>query len=370
MRSRPTPSAPWATASAASPGAPRLAKTSIRVPSASAAGAAAAASASARARRLRVAARLVVGDGLRAGVDVDDARAAVERQRRAVGDARAPSGPAPITAGMPSARATIAACPVAPPRAVTSPKRALGVERRGLAGRELVGEHDARLAQHRAPPWTPASRASTRRATSSTSTARSRRYGVVERAEGGGGLPRGVAPRGARGRAVGDPLLGGRDERRVVEQHPVRVEDLGLRAGERAAGGGEVVADGVARRGEPRLLLGRGARRLLRDLGLDASRAAARGRARCPATAAAPRRPVAEPAAAGSRGRRGRGRAAGAAASSSPQFVGRERGQRVERPLRVGPARARDELGALAHGEHGDRRERAGVGRCGRPPRA
>ena len=205
MRSRPTPSAPWATAFAASPGAPRLAKTSIRVPSAQRGGRRRGGQRLRPRGRLRVAARLVVGDGLRAGVDVDHARAAVERQRRAVGDgehvrAGADHGGDPERAGddrgVPGGAAARG----------DEPEGALGVERRGLARRELVGEHDAGLAQQRAAVDAGEPRQHAARDVLDVHGALAQ-VGVVERAEGGGRLPGGVAPRGARRRAVGDALL-------------------------------------------------------------------------------------------------------------------------------------------------------------------
>ena len=84
------------------------------------------------------------------------------------------AGPRPTTAGMPSALATIAAWPVAPPRAV-----AIACARSGSSAAASPGVSSSAITMPGAASvgvaLVPASWASTWRATSSTSTARSRR---------------------------------------------------------------------------------------------------------------------------------------------------------------------------------------------------
>ena len=104
---------------------------------------------------------------------------------------------------MPSARARIAAWAVAPPRAVAIAYVERGIEPDRLAGRQLVGDHDAgplrrgrggragERGEHAARDVLDVDRALAQ-------------VGIVERAEGRGRLVRGGAPRGARGRAAVD----------------------------------------------------------------------------------------------------------------------------------------------------------------------
>ena len=149
MRSSPTPSAPSATARAASPAAPRLANTSICAPSRVdrrlvGAARSAAARRAATARAVRSACASVA----RRRVDRHRAGLAVEQQRRAVGDRqhrRARGRPRPAA---PAPGPGSAAWAVVEPRAVAIAEHALGVERGRVGGGELVGDDDPAVSWH------------------------------------------------------------------------------------------------------------------------------------------------------------------------------------------------------------------------------
>ena len=150
---------------------PRFANTSIRVPSrvapVSCARSRAAARRRRRARAAPAASRFAPSGGSTWSVPASPSSSSV-----------VPSGicriasPRPTTAGRPSARARIAACAVAVPCAVAIPVHERRIERGGVAGGELAGDHDAGRVSC-AVAGSPVSASTTRRPTSSTSAARS-----------------------------------------------------------------------------------------------------------------------------------------------------------------------------------------------------
>ena len=131
VRSRPTPSAPCATALARLGGAADVGEDLDPAAVGERAG---------LARRARAPRPRSAASASRRAAELGGRLRRPGRRRRSraspssasgvpVGD-REHAAPRPTTAGMPSARATIAACPVAPPRAVAIAQRALGVQRR------------------------------------------------------------------------------------------------------------------------------------------------------------------------------------------------------------------------------------------------
>ena len=289
---------------------------------------------------------------------------------------RAPPVPSPTTAGMPSERARIAACEVAPPRAMAMPADRVAVERRRSPG---VSSAATRMPAAVGAPRPRAPRPGGRSTRRPTSRRRRRaRAGTRRRRPRMRARPprRRRAP-GARG---GGPVLdraprraeqGARassaDGRRRSRPRPRR------RARRRARGRLDV----AARRPGP--LEPRATPRPGSPAGPVGSSSRAAGAAGAPARgdagAAAARSARAPGAAAG-----GRGLALGSAAAppgprrvavgSSPKFSRAAR--RSPRAPRLRRARARHgHLVALAHAERGDAarlRASAGPGRCSRRP--
>ncbi len=139
-------------------------------------------------------------------------------------------GPRPTAAGIPSARARIAACAVAVPRAVAIPRTRPASSAAACAG--VSSPTTSTPAPCRpACGSRPASAASTARPTSSTSAARSREQLVVERSPSGGRLLRAGVPGGLGGGAGVDPPTRSCHQRIVVEQCQVCGEDRGLARG-------------------------------------------------------------------------------------------------------------------------------------------
>ena len=117
------------------------------------------------------------------------------------------AAPSPTTAGMPSARARIAACAVAPPRAVAMAWVCVGVEPDRLGRRELVGDDDAG-ALRRGRRGRAGERGEDAARDVLDVDGALAQVGVVEPAEGVGGLVGGRAPGRAGRLARGDPALG------------------------------------------------------------------------------------------------------------------------------------------------------------------
>ena len=89
----------------------------------------------------------VVRDGLRARVDDDDARGAVDQHRR-IGRAPRPAAPGPpSTAGNPSARAMIAVWPSGPPNSAAKPPIRRGSISAVSPGRDLLRQNDRAAGQ-------------------------------------------------------------------------------------------------------------------------------------------------------------------------------------------------------------------------------
>ncbi len=165
------------------------------------------------------------------------------------------AAPRPTTAGMPIARARIAACEVALPCEVATPwtrSRSSAAVSPGVRSAATSTPGPSSVAGAAPVPlrWP-----STRRPTSSTSAARSRRYGVVRPAVGIGRVAhRGVPGLGGVRALLVDGSAGGVDQRLVVEQQQVGVEDrrLGLPRARRRPGRGQRARRRARRRAPPR----------------------------------------------------------------------------------------------------------------------
>ena len=371
-----------------------------------------------RAALARVAAALALGERVGVGVDRRPCprrrrgRAACRRRRRA-----APA-PSPTTAGMPSARARIAACDGRAAAGGRDAPDEVAVERRGLAGRQVVGDEDARARRASRPPrrcparWPQHAAADVVDVGGALAQVRVVEPAVVRAAAASAAAAQACA---ALRPAVVDRAPRRVEQRGVVEQQQVGVEDrrLGLagrwrRPPPRAAA--TSAARRVAGRVERAPLVRRVARRARSETaGAARAQALRAGRSRCRATrarrAAARRRRAGAPArrAAPRPRRRPRRRPARGAVVVAEVVVGQrarsrpaprrasgplartriswpwrdaERGQRGE-AARVGRARARssrcDDLDRASSAGRGldEPRRRAGrAGRAGCRPRA
>ena len=278
--------------------------------------------------------------------------------------------PSPTTAGIPSERASTAACEVGPPCAVAMPRTRAGSSPAVSAGVRSAAMSTPGPSSRGWGGGTPSSRASTCAPTLRRSSARARRYGSSSRPVPGGRGPLDRRRASARGRA---PVRVDRAPRRA-EERLVVAGTAGERRRSRPrsrprarprprAGAAIGVAPVGDRRVERRrLLLGVAGRRRGR------SRAAGRGsagpaRSAMPGEAAKPRiDPSTGPAPA-----RGRSRAQGPPArrrlGPPRRSPGSERPDRVDRGGRLRPARGDLDLVAGRDAERRHRVQAGGVGR-------
>ena len=172
LRSRPQPSAPFATAPAASSTAPRLANTSIRVPSA--VWQSACAAAMALARRERRSNSRVWAAAISAGFGATRSRpSSPSRMTSAPSSIESTRGPSATTAGTFIAAARMATCEVGPPRLIARPATRLGSSSISCEGRMSSASMMALSGRAIGRAVSPESRSSTWRFRSLRSAARS-----------------------------------------------------------------------------------------------------------------------------------------------------------------------------------------------------
>ena len=149
-------------------------------------------------------------------------------ERRALRRSPSTASPRPTTAGIPSARARIAACDVAPPRAIAEPLDELAVEPRRVAGREVARDEHARLgdARRRGLAGQVAQHAPADVVDVDRPLAQVRVVEPAVRRRGRRARPRSTPPRRSRPPSIAS--LRRAEQRGVVEQQQVRVEDRGL----------------------------------------------------------------------------------------------------------------------------------------------